>query len=257
MNLYELWVTFSTIVIKEIRRFLRIWVQTLIPPIITMALYFVIFGNLIGRRVGEMGGFDYVAYIVPGLIMMSVITNSYSNVVSSFYSAKFQHQIEEVLVSPTPNFLILLGYIVGGVARGLIVGFIVTLVSLFFTDLYIAHAGIMITVVILTSVLFALGGFLNAIYAKNFDDISIIPNFVLTPLTYLGGVFYSIDLLPEFWRTVSLVNPILYMVNAFRYGVLGVSDIDIGVAFTVILVFITVFFLLGLFLLKNSTGLRN
>ncbi len=257
MSYYELWVTFSTLVIKEVRRFLRIWVQTLIPPIITMALYFVIFGNLIGSRVGEMGGFDYVAYIVPGLIMMSVITNSYSNVVSSFYSAKFQHQIEEVLVSPTPNFLILLGYIVGGVARGLIVGFIVTLVSLFFTDLHIAHAGIMVTVVILTSVLFALGGFLNAIYAKNFDDISIIPNFVLTPLTYLGGVFYSIELLPEFWRNVSLINPILYMVNAFRYGVLGVSDIDISIAFGVILIFIVCFFTLGLYLLKNSTGLRS
>ena len=257
MSFYELWITFSTIVIKEVRRFLRIWIQTLIPPIITMALYFVIFGNLIGSRVGEMGGFDYVAYIVPGLIMMSVITNSYSNVVSSFYSAKFQHQIEEILVSPTPNVLILLGYIVGGVARGLIVGFIVTLVSMFFTELNIAHAGIMVTVVILTSVLFALGGFLNAIYAKNFDDISIIPNFVLTPLTYLGGFFYSIDLLPEFWRNVSLVNPILYMVNAFRYGVLGVSDIDISVAFGVILLFIAVFFALGLYLLKNSTGLRS
>lgn len=257
MSLYQLWVTFSTIVIKEVRRFMRIWVQTLIPPIITMALYFVIFGNLIGRRVGEMGGFDYVDYIVPGLIMMSVITNSYSNVVSSFYSAKFQHQIEEVLVSPTPNFLILAGYIVGGVARGLAVGFIVTLVSLFFTELHIAHLWIMISVVIMTSVLFALGGFLNAIYAKNFDDISIIPNFVLTPLTYLGGVFYSIDLLPEFWRNLSLVNPILYMVNAFRYGVLGVADIGLGTAFGVIGLFIVAFFSLGLYLLKNSTGLRS
>lgn len=257
MNLYQLWVTFSTIVIKEVRRFMRIWVQTLIPPIITMALYFVIFGNLIGRRVGEMGGFDYVDYIVPGLIMMSVITNSYSNVVSSFYSAKFQHQIEEVLVSPTPNFLILAGYIVGGVARGLAVGFIVTLVSLFFTELHIAHLWIMISVVIMTSVLFALGGFLNAIYAKNFDDISIIPNFVLTPLTYLGGVFYSIDLLPEFWRNLSLINPILYMVNAFRYGVLGVADIGLGTAFGVIGLFIVAFFSLGLYLLKNSTGLRS
>ncbi|MCB1663233.1 MAG: ABC transporter permease [Pseudomonadales bacterium] len=257
MSFYELWISFSTIVIKEVRRFLRIWVQTLIPPIITMALYFVIFGNLIGRRVGEMGGFDYVAYIVPGLIMMSVITNSYSNVVSSFYSAKFQNQIEEVLVSPTPNFLILVGYIVGGVARGLIVGFIVTLVSLFFTDLHIAHVGIMLSVVVLTSILFALAGFLNAIYAKNFDDISIIPNFVLTPLTYLGGVFYSIDLLPEFWRNLSLINPILYMVNAFRFGVLGVSDIDVVTAFGVIMLFILAFFVLGLYLLKHSKGLRS
>lgn len=257
MSLYEIWISFSTIVIKEIRRFLRIWVQTLIPPIITMALYFVIFGNLIGRRVGEMGGFDYVAYIVPGLIMMSVITNSYSNVVSSFYSAKFQNQIEEVLVSPTPNFLILSGYIVGGVTRGLIVGFIVTLVSLFFTELHIAHVGIMLSIVVLTSILFALAGFLNAIYAKSFDDISIIPNFVLTPLTYLGGVFYSIDLLPEFWQKVSLMNPILYMVNAFRYGVLGVSDIEVINAFAVILLFISAFFAWGLYSLKHSKGLRS
>lgn len=257
MSLYEIWISFSTIVIKEIRRFLRIWVQTLIPPIITMALYFVIFGNLIGRRVGEMGGFDYVAYIVPGLIMMSVITNSYSNVVSSFYSAKFQNQIEEVLVSPTPNFLILSGYIVGGVTRGLIVGFIVTLVSLFFTELHIAHVGIMLSIVVLTSILFALAGFLNAIYAKSFDDISIIPNFVLTPLTYLGGVFYSIDLLPEFWQKVSLMNPILYMVNAFRYGLLGVSDIEVINAFAVILLFISAFFAWGLYSLKHSKGLRS
>lgn len=257
MNSSELWVAFSTIVIKEIRRFTRIWVQTLVPPIITMSLYFVIFGNLIGSRIGEMDGYDYMAYIVPGLIMMSVITNSYSNVVSSFYSAKYQHQIEEVLVSPVPNFLILMGYVLGGVSRGLAVGFIVTLVSMFFTDLQIAHLGVMVSIVVMTSILFSLGGFINAIFARSFDDISIIPTFVLTPLTYLGGVFYSINLLPEFWRNVSLGNPILYMVNAFRYGVLGVSDISLGVAFGMISLFIVLLFSWGLYLLKNSTGLRS
>lgn len=257
MNSNELWVAFSTIVIKEIRRFTRIWVQTLVPPIITMSLYFVIFGNLIGSRIGEMDGYDYMAYIVPGLIMMSVITNSYSNVVSSFYSAKYQHQIEEVLVSPVPDFLVLMGYVLGGVSRGLAVGFIVTLVSMLFTDLQIANFGVMVSIVVMTSILFSLGGFINAIFARSFDDISIIPTFVLTPLTYLGGVFYSVNLLPEFWRNVSLGNPILYMVNAFRYGVLGVSDISLGVAFGMISLFIVVLFSWGLYLLKNSTGLRS
>ena len=253
----EIWVAFVTIVIKEIRRFTRIWVQTLIPPAITMALYFVIFGNLIGSRIGEMGGYDYMSYIVPGLIMMSVITNSYANVVSSFYSAKFQHQIEEILVSPVPNYVVLSGYMLGGVARGLAVGFIVTLLSLFFTKLHIEHLGITIAMVVLTAMLFSLGGFINAVFAKSFDDISVIPNFVLTPLTYLGGVFYSISLLPEFWRSVSLFNPILYMVNGFRYGILGVSDIDIGFALAIISLFTIGLFFISLYLLKNSTGLRS
>ncbi len=257
MNPQELYVAFSTIVIKEIRRFGRIWVQTLIPPAITMALYFVIFGNLIGSRIGDMGGYDYMAYIVPGLIMMSVITNSYANVVSSFYGAKFQNQIEELLVSPTPNYVILTGFIVGGVARGLAVGFIVTLLSLFFTKLSIAHLGVTILSVVMTAILFSLGGFINAIFANSFDDISIIPTFVLTPLTYLGGVFYSIDLLPEFWRHVSLFNPIVYMVNAFRYGILGVSDISLVTAFSIVGLFVVVLFTFCLYLLKHSKGLRS
>jgi len=257
MDAKHILIAFQTIVVKEVRRFMRIWVQTLIPPAITMALYFVIFGNLIGSRIGEMGGYDYMAYIVPGLIMMSVITNSYSNVVSSFYSAKWQGQVEEILVSPTPLYIILLGYIVGGVSRGLAVGTIVTILSLFFTKLHIVHLGVMVMSVILTSILFSLGGFINAIFAKSFDDISIIPTFILTPLTYLGGVFYSIDLLPDFWRSVSLFNPIVYMVNAFRYGVLGVSDIDLLTAFSIISLFIVVLFGFSLYLLKHSTGLRS
>jgi len=257
MNPQEIWIALSTIVRKEIRRFTRIWVQTLIPPAITMALYFVIFGNLIGSRIGDMGGFDYMSYIVPGLIMMSVITNSYSNVVSSFFSSKFQHQIEELLVSPTPNWVILVGYLAGGMGRGLMVGMIVTALSLFFTELHIAHLGVTLAIILLTSLLFSLGGFINGIFARSFDDISIIPTFVLTPLTYLGGVFYSIQLLPEFWQNVSMANPILYMVNSFRYGILGVSDINVGFAFAMISLFVVAMFIFALYLLKNSKGLRT
>ena len=257
MTARQIWVAFSTIVVKEIRRFMRIWPQTLLPPAITMALYFVIFGNLIGSRIGEMDGYDYMDFIVPGLIMMSVITNSYSNVVSSFFSLKFQKNIEEILVSPVPNWVVLLGYVSGGVVRGLAVGFIVTLLSLGFTDLQIHNVAITASVVMLTAVVFALGGFINAVFARSFDDISIVPTFVLTPLTYLGGVFYSISLLPEFWQGVSQINPILYMVNAFRYGILGVSDISIMNAFLMVAVSIAILFSVSLYLLNSGKGIRN
>ena len=250
-------IAFRTIVNKEIRRFMRIWVQTLIPPVITMGLYFVIFGNLIGSRIGTMGGFNYMQYIIPGLIMMSVITNSYSNVVSSFYSTKFQRSIEELLVSPISNYVILGGYVVGGMTRGMAVGFIVTLMSLFFSELPVSNIAITLLVVIMTAMLFSICGFINAVYAKSFDDISIIPTFVLTPLTYLGGVFYSIDLLPPFWQTVSLINPIMYMVNAFRYGILGVSDVDILIAIPMIGLFTAVLFSYALWLLNRGVGIRE
>lgn len=257
MNNHEKWVAFSTILIKEIRRFMRIWLQTLVPPVITVGLYFVIFGNLIGSRIGEMDGFSYMEFVVPGLIMMAVITNSYSNVVSSFYSAKFQHSVEELLVSPVPNYIVLSGYVLGGVARGLAVGAIVTVLSLLFTDLRVNHVVLTIAIVFLTSVLFALAGFINAVFANSFDDISIIPTFVLTPLIYLGGVFYSITLLPDFWVTVSKANPILYMVNAFRYGVLGVSDISVGFAFLMISLFIVIAFSFSLYLLNTGKRIRQ
>lgn len=250
-------VAFTTIFIKEVRRFMRIWAQTLLPPAITMTLYFIIFGNLIGRQIGEMDGFSYMQYIVPGLIMMSVITNAYANVVSSFFGMKFQHSIEELLVAPVPNYIILLGYVAGGVARGLAVGFIVTLVAFWFTDLKIQHYGIVISVIILTAILFSLGGFINAVYATKFDDISIVPTFILTPLTYLGGVFYSINLLPEAGQIASRLNPILYMVNAFRYGVLGVSDVPIGIAYGMILLFVIVLFSFSLYLLNEGIGIRT
>jgi len=231
--------------------------QTLLPPAITMTLYFIIFGNLIGSRIGEMGGFGYMEFIVPGLIMMSVITNSYGNVVSSFYGAKFQRNIEEMMVAPVPPSIILIGFVLGGVARGLGDGMIVTCLSLFFTDLQIHDLVVMVSVVFLTAVVFSLGGFINAIYANSFDDISIIPVFVLTPLTYLGGVFYSIQLLPEFWQQVSQINPILYMVNTFRYGVLGVSDIDLRLAFSIIFVFIALLYSYALYLLRTGKGIRT
>lgn len=249
-------IAFETIVIKEIRRFSRIWVQTLVPPAITIALYFVIFGNLVGRRVGEMGGFQYMEFIVPGLIMMSVIQNSYSNVVSSFFSQKFQRSIEELLVSPVPNYVILTGFIVGGMARGLAVGGIVTTLSLFFADLQIAYPLITVSVILLTSLVFSLAGFINAVYANSFDDISIVPTFVLTPLIYLGGVFYSTQMLPPFWQTVSALNPIFYMVNAFRYGFLGASDVDVIWAFLLLGLFALSLYGGCVWLLRHGTGIR-
>jgi ABC-2 type transport system permease protein len=242
---------------KEVRRFLRIWAQTLVPPAVTMTLYFVIFGNLIGPRIGTMDGIRYIDYIAPGLIMMSVITNSYSNVVSSFFGARFQRYVEEMLVSPTPYWVIVLGYVGGGVARGLCVGIAVTLVSMLFADLRVHHALVTAVVVVLTATLFSLMGFINALFARSFDDISIVPTFVLTPLTYLGGVFYSISLLSDFWRGVSLFNPILYMVNAFRYGILGVSDIPLWIGFGLIGLCTAVLFAACLWLLERGVGIRS
>lgn len=252
----EQWIAFLTILRKEIKRFTRIWVQTLLPPAITMVLYFVIFGKLIGSRIGDMAGFSYIEFVAPGLIMMAVITNAYANVSSSFFSAKFQRSIEELLVSPTPNYIILLGYVMGGVARGVAVGLIVTAMSLFFTDLYIHHWFTTLFIVFMTSVLFSIAGFINAIYASTFDDVSIIPTFVLTPLTYFGGVFYSINLLPEFWQQVSVLNPILHMVNAFRYGMLGISDLHIGMALVGLTVFVAILFAVAMHLLKKGKRLR-
>ncbi|GAB3394735.1 ABC transporter permease [Azotobacter armeniacus] len=250
-------VALQTIVVREVHRFLRIWPQTLLPPAITMVLYFVIFGNLIGGRIGAMGGFPYMDYIVPGLIMMAVITNSYGNVVSSFFGSKFHRSVEELMVAPVSPHIILVGYTLGGVLRGLAVGLIVTLLSLFFTNLQVHHLGLIVLVVLLTATIFSLGGFINAVFARNFDDISIIPTFVLTPLTYLGGVFYSIDLLPPFWQTVSLANPILHMVNAFRYGILGVSDIHIGIAIAFMLLATALLYVYCLRLLVSGRGMRQ
>jgi ABC-2 type transport system permease protein len=257
MNTHGKLIALQAIATKEIRRFMRIWVQTVLPPVITTALYFIIFGNLIGPRIGSMEGHRYMEFIIPGLIMMAVITNSYANVVSSFYGSKFQRHIEEMLISPVPNYVILLGYIAGGVARGLTVGTAVTLVSLAFNPLHIHNLPVIISMVVLTSILFSLAGLINGVYANSFDDISIIPTFVLTPLTYLGGIFYSISLLPDFWHSVSLVNPILYMVNAFRYGFLGISDISLTTSYAISIGFIVVLYVFSLYLLRTGKGIRT
>ena len=257
MYTHENFVSLKTILIHEVNRFTRIWTQTLLPPAINMTLYFLIFGQLIGPRIGEMDGFGYMQYIVPGLIMMSVINNTYANVVSSFYSIRFQKSVEELLISPTPNSFILLGFVIGGVVRGLMVALLVTFISLFFADLHIHHLLITFSVVILCAILFSLAGFTHALFARSFDYISIVPTFILTPLTFLGGVFYSIHLLPEFWQKVSMLNPILYMVDAFRYGMLGVSDIKIGTAFVIISLFTVALYWFNLHLLNKGVGIRT
>jgi ABC-2 type transport system permease protein len=251
------WIGFSTIVRREFKRIVRIWGQTLVPPGVTATLYFVIFGNLIGRRIGSMGGYDYLQFIAPGLIMMSVITNSYGNVVSSFFGARFGKHVEELLVSPLPNWLIVLGYVTGGLTRGLLVGTVVTAIALCFTHLSVQHPALIVLAVILTSFVFALGGFINAVFAKNFDHISWFPTFILAPLTYLGGVFYSILLLPAWAQRVSHLNPILYMVNGFRYGFLGVSDVDVRLAFAIMVTFAVLLFVLAVTLMHRGVGIRE
>jgi ABC-2 type transport system permease protein len=251
------WIGFQTIVSREYGRIIRIWGQTIVPSVVTATLYFVIFGSLIGRRVGVMGGFDYKQYIAPGLIMMSVITNSYGNVVASFFGAKFGKHVEELLVSPLPNWVIVAGYATGGIVRGLLVGVAVTVVSLLFTHLQVQHPLVILAAGLLTSVIFALGGFLNALFAKNFDQVNWIPTFILTPLTYFGGVFYSITLLPPWAQQLSYMNPILHMVNAFRFGFLGVSDVNIGIAFALMAAAAALLFALAVALMNRGTGIRE
>ncbi len=247
----------QTIMRREYGRIIRIWGQTLVPPAVTAALYFIIFGSLIGSRIGPMGGYDYMQFIAPGLIMMAVISNSYGNVVSSFFGAKFGKHIEELLVAPLPNWLIVLGYVSGGVMRGILVGAVVTGVTLFFTRVPVEHPLVIVGSIVLASAVFALGGFFNAIFAKNFDQISWFPTFVLTPLIYLGGVFYSVSLLPPWAQQLSHVNPILYMVNAFRHGFLGTSDVNVGVAFLIMTAFATVMFTVVVALMNRGTGIRE
>ena len=250
-------VAFGTIMRREVRRILRIWGQTLVPPAITMTLYFLIFGGLIGSKIGDMGGFTYMQFIVPGLVMMSVIQNSYGNISSSFFGAKFGRHVEELLVSPMPNWVILWGYVSGAVLRGLMVGVIVLLIAMFFTPVRIPHPLVTLTTVLLGATIFSLAGFVNAVYARKFDDVAIVPTFILTPLTYLGGVFYSVTLLPGWAQALTHANPIFYMVNAFRYGLLGVSDVPLWVAYALMLAFVAALATLSLWLLRRGVGLRS
>lgn len=253
----ENYVAFATLVRKEIVRFMRIWAQTILPSAVTMSLYFVIFGNLIGSRIGKIEGYSYMEYIVPGIMLMSIIVNAYANVVSSFFGAKFQRHVEEMLISSMPNYLILMGFVVGGVVRGLSVGVVVTIVATYFTEFNVYNGFVCVAVVVLTATLFSLVGFVNAIFAQTFDDISIIPTFVLTPLIYLGGVFYSVEMLPEFWQQISLFNPVLYMVNAFRYGLLGISDVNVITALGMTALFVVALFIYSIYLLNKGTGLKQ
>ena len=262
MNAVEILNAFLTIIRKEVTRFTRIWLQTLVSPAIMIALYFVTIGVIIGSRIGEMGGFNFLQWMVPGMVMMSVINNAYSNVLSSFFNVKFQKSIEELLVTPVPNYIILSGWIFGGMTRGIMVSVLVIIVSLPFADLTVQNVPLAIFVILLTSMLFSIAGFINALFAESFDDVSIVPTFILTPLSYLGGIFYSIDLLPEFWRTVSLGNPILYMVNALRHAVLGSSDLvsmnmSVNFALLMIVCFIVVLFFFALWLLNRGKGIRT
>ncbi|MCB9758034.1 MAG: ABC transporter permease [Candidatus Omnitrophica bacterium] len=253
----EQFIAFETIVRREIMRFLRIWTQTLLPPVITQTLYFVIFGKFIGSRIGDIQGVSYMAFIVPGLVMMAVINSAFSNVVSSFFSVKFQRSIEEVLVSPTSNVAIIAGYVMGGMIRGILVGWIVFIVSIFFTRPNVEHIGIILIFILLTALVFSLAGLTNAIFAKKFDDVSIFPTFVLTPLTYLGGVFYSIHSLPGFWQKVSLFNPVLYMVNGFRYGFYGFSDVSVISSIFFLIVLSGILIYANVYLLQKGTGIKS
>ena len=251
------WIGFQTIILRECGRILRIWGQTIVPSAVTAALYFVIFGTLIGRRIGQMDGVDYMQYIAPGLIMMAVITNAYANVSSSFFGAKFQRFLEEISVSPLPDWLVVLGYVGGGVLRGLLVGLVVTIISLVFTHLPVHHVLVIVAAVVLTAVVFSLAGFINGVFAKNFDQVNWIPTFILTPLTYFGGVFYSINLLPPWAQSLSHANPVLHRVNAFRYGFLGRSDVDVVLAFAIMLGAAAALFGIALTLMRRGTGLRD
>ena len=257
MNPRRIGIAYYTMVRKEVLRMLRIWSQTFLPSLVTTSLYYIIFGAFIGSQIADIHGVSYMAFIVPGLVMMAVITNSYSNVVSTFFGAKFQRNLEELVVSPTPDWVIIAGFVSGGVIRGTIVGVLVLLTSLFFIHLTIYSLGIVLAAAILTSVLFSLAGLLNGIFAKTFDGVSIVPTFVLTPLTYLGGVFYSIDRLPPLWQSVSLANPILYMVNAFRYGFLGVSDVSIVLSFSLLIGLTALLLTITLYLFKKGIGLKG
>ena len=256
MNIKEPMICYITIVRKEVTRFMRIWSQTLLPSAVTQSLYFIIFGKFIGSQIRDIHGISYMSFIVPGLVMMAVMNNAYTNVVSSFFSSKFQRNVEELLVSPTPNWVIVAGYTTGGVLRGVFVGAIVFIVSVFFTHPMIAHGGVIILFVIMTAVVFSLGGFLNALFAKNFDDVSIFQTFLLTPLIYLGGVFYSIHSLPDVWQKISQLNPLLYMINGFRFGFYGFSDVNILTSLLILVGFSVILTVISLYLLRKGTGLK-
>ena len=257
MTLEKQWISFNTILRKEITRFIRIWPQTILPSIVTVSLYFLIFGAFLGPKIGEVSGFTYMEFVIPGLVMLGVVTNSFSNVASSFFSSKFQKNIEELLISPTPGYVVIAGYAAGGVLRGLIVGTLVAIVAFIFSGISVFSYFIIMAFMAMTAALFSVAGFINGMLAKKFDSITVVPVFVLTPLIYLGGVFYQIDFLPQFWQTVSKINPMFYIISGFRYGFLGISEVNILSSALILLLFTTAFTMLSYYLFKKGYGLRE
>ena len=251
-------ISFYTILRKGVVRIIRIWSQTLLPSVVTSVLYFAVFGSILGSRIGELNGVPYILFVVPGLVMLAVITNSYMDVATTFFVSKFfSRNIDEILVSPTPPSVIIAGFIASGVVRGMLVGGLVLIVSLFFALPSVAHPLVVLLFLFLSSLIFALGGLINGIYAKSFDGISIVPTFVLTPLVYLGGVFYSIHSLPPLWQTVSLWNPIFYIINGFRYGFLGTSDVSLLTCVFVLLALMLALLGANVYFLRKGLGLKQ
>ena len=258
MNSYQKWTSFYTMLRKDVVRMMRIWTQTFLPSVITSVLYFLIFGSVLGDRIGGFGEHSYVQFVIPGLVMLAVVTNAFSNTAFTFFTSKFfSRNIDEILVSPTPVWVMIAGFIAGGVVRGVIIGLLVLVVSLLFAAPAVANFFVILIFLILSSILFALGGLINGIYAKNFDGIQIVPTFVLTPVVYLGGVFYSVHILPEWWQTLTYINPIFYLINGFRYGFLGIADVSLWVSFTVLFVMIAVFIVINWYLIRTGLGLKQ
>jgi ABC-2 type transport system permease protein len=258
MSSYQQWISFYTIVRKDAARMFRIWPQTFLPSIITSVLYFLIFGSFLGSSIGEVQGVPYILFVVPGLVMLAVVTQSYANTSFVMFTSKFfGRNIDEILVSPTPPWILVAGYIAGGVVRGVVVGVLVLLVSLFFTHLVVYSYLTILLFLVLTSLVFSLAGLVNGVYAKSMDGISIVPTFVLTPLVYLGGVFYSVESLAPFWRAVTQVDPIFYIINGFRYGFLGASDVPILYSTGLLLLFTAVFTGIAIYLIRNGLGLKQ
>lgn len=256
MNSKQIWAAYMTIVRKEFLRLFRVWIQTLLPPVVTTVLYFLVFGKFIGTQVASINGMTYMEFIIPGVIMISVITQSFMHSAFGYYMSKFQRSIEEILVSPTPYWVMILGYVTGGVLRGLVTGALLLLVSLFFTTIMIHNVFHVVAFAVLTSIVFSLAGLINAIFAKDFDSISIFPTFILTPLTYLAGTFYSLSMLPQVWRDLSLWNPLLYMINGFRYGLIGVTDVSIGIAYGILSILAAVLSFTVWYLFYSGRGVR-
>lgn len=258
MTPYQTFISFYTIVRKDVLRMFRIWAQTFLPSVVTSSLYFLVFGAFLGSKIGTVQGVPYVMFVVPGLVMLAVVTNAYANTSSVMFSSKFfGRNIDEILVSPTPPWVLVAGYVTGGVIRGVLIGFFVLLVSLFFTHLTVYNIFVVLMFLILTSLVFALAGLVNGIYAKSIDGINIVPTFVLTPLVYLGGVFYSAQVLPGFWGTLTKLDPVFYIINGFRYGFLGISDVSIYFSVGLLLTFVAVLLGVAWYLVKIGLGLRQ